>query len=149
MSEQTTENGPSSPVEPLRVTEGSGDTGTPAEAPQEPETFPREYVERLRRENAEARVGAKRSEALAARLVAALAAQTGRLADASDLPYSDDLLDDEGLPDGEKVRAAVADLIERKPHLASTRPVGDVGQGVRGDTTPTVSLADLLRSGAG
>ncbi len=149
MSEQTTENGPSSPVEPLRVTEGSGDTGTPAEAPQEPETFPREYVERLRRENAEARVGAKRSEALAARLVAALAAQTGQLADPSDLPYSDDLLDEEGLPDAGKINAAVADLLTRKPHLASTRVTGDVGQGVRGETAPMVSLAELLRSGAG
>ncbi len=126
MSENMPENGPESPVEaPIRPA-GSRDPNPAPEAADEPETFPREYVERLRRENAEARVGAKRSEALAARLVAALAAQTGRLADASDLPYSDDLLDDEGLPDGEKVRAAVADLIERKPHLASTRPVGDV-----------------------
>ncbi len=150
MSEQTTENGPSSPVEPVTGTGGSGDAGTQAEGVTgDPETFPRAYVEQLRKENAEARVGAKRSEALSRALVTAYAEQTGRLADASDLPLTDDLLGEDGKPDRDKVLSAVDELLTRKPHLAATRPVGDVGQGVRGDTTPAVSLAELLRAGAG
>lgn len=109
--------------------------------------FPRQYVEQLRRENAEARTRAKKSEDLSRALVTAYAASTGRLADASDLPVTADLMDNDGMPDAEKVTAAVAELLERKPHLAATRPVGDVGQGVRGDAAPMVSLAELLRAG--
>lgn len=115
----------------------------------DPETFPAEYVRELREENAKSRTKAKGADALASRLVTSLAAGTGRLADPSDLPYSDDLLDDDGLPDAEKVAAAVDDLLTRKPHLSSTRVVGDVGLGARGEAAPMVSLAELLRSGAG
>lgn len=98
--------------------------------PAEPETFDRPYVERLRTEAAEGRVKGKRADALAAALVSAYAAQSGRLADASDFAYSDDLL-------------------ARKPHLASRRPVGDVGQGARPGEPEGVSLSGLLRAGAG
>lgn len=123
----------------------SGGT-TPEEQRQ---TFDREYVEQLRRENATQRVKGKRADSLAARLVTSYADATGRLADASDLPYSDDLLDDDGLVDRAKVEAAVAELLERKPHLASRRPSGDVGQGARPAEAEQVSLAGLLRAGAG
>lgn len=60
------------------------------EAEQQPETFDRAYVERLRSEAAAHRTKAKRADALAARLATAYAAQSGRLADPSDLPLSDD-----------------------------------------------------------
>jgi hypothetical protein len=149
MSETTPEKGPETPVEATEKPEAPETPEKPSDAGTEPETFPRAYVEELRRENAEARTKSKRADELAARLVTALAASTGRLADPSDLPVTDDLMDDGGFPDAEKVTAAVADLLERKPHLAATRPVGDVGQGVRGDIEAMPSLAQLLRQGAG
>jgi len=79
---------------------------------------------------------------LGARLVTAYAAGTGRLAAPTDLPFDDDGLVDEG-----KVSAAVDQLLVRKPHLASRRPAGDVGQGARAEVQP-VSLVGLLRAGA-
>lgn len=131
---------------------GRGDqtapTGGDHDDDDEPDTFAREYVEQLRRENAAARVKAKRTDTLGQRLVASYAAQTGRLADPTDLAYSDDLCDEHGVPDEAKVAAAVDELLERKPHLASRRPTGDVGQGAR-PAEAGVSLAGLLRAGAG
>ena len=77
-----------------------------------------------------------------------MAASTNRLADATDLTFTPDLLDDDGLPDEVKVADAIEELLARKPHLASRRPRGsDVGQGAT-DDGDTVSLADLLRRGA-
>lgn len=150
MSEQNPENGPESVSEtPSTPSEGKETEKASEAVTDDPETFPRAYVEQLRRENAEARVGAKKSDALAARLVTVLAGSTGKLADPSDLPYSDDLLDEDGMPDETKVLAAVDELLTRKPHLAATRPVGDVGQGARGETAGMMSLAELLRAGAG
>ena len=58
----------------------------------------------------------------------------GRLVDASDLPFSDGLLDDDGMPNAEKVREAVEALAANKPQLAAIRPTGDVG---RVCSTPT------------
>jgi hypothetical protein len=92
-------------------------------------------------------VRAKRADALAASLVTATAALTGKLADPTDLPFTDDLLDDDGYVDEAKVRAAVDDLIKRKPHLAARRPRGDVGQGARPESQEE-GLAALLRRGA-
>jgi hypothetical protein len=40
------------------------------------------------------------------------------------------LVDDDGAPDPEKVKAAVSSLLSRKPHYAK-RISGDVGQGAR------------------
>ncbi len=113
----------------------------------EPVTFDREYVQKLRDEAAGHRVRAKRTDALNARLATAQAALTGKLADPTDLPFTDDLLDDDGLVDEDKVHAAVDDLLQRKPHLAARRPTGNVGQGARPET-PEIGLADLLRRGA-
>jgi hypothetical protein len=154
MSEQTAEKTTETASEPVSGPDPATGTGTASETPTEPssadpETFPAEHVRELREENAKHRTKAKRADALAARLVTSLAAGTGRLADPSDLPYSDDLLDDDGMPDEAKVLAAVDELLIRKPHLAATRPVGDVGQGPRGDAVEMVSLAELLRAGAG
>jgi hypothetical protein len=108
----------------------------------EPETFPRAYVEQLRTENAEQRVKAKRADDLAHRLHTALVAATGRLADATDLPF-----DEAHLDDADALTAAVDDLLSRKPHLASRRPTGDVGQGVSPEAS-TVNLAGILRTAA-
>lgn len=108
----------------------------------DPETFPREYVVKLRQEAAEARVKAKDRDTLAVKLHTALVAATGRLADPSDLPFDAAHLDD---PDA--LTGAIDELLARKPHLASRRVTGDVGQGVTG-IADTVSLAGILRAGA-
>ena len=108
-----------------------------------PDTFPREYVEKLRDENAKYRQRAQRSDELAQRLHEALVTATGRLQDPSDLGFDEDHLDDP-----EALQAAIEDLLARKPHLASRRPLGDIGQGVTNGNTGDVDLAALLRSRA-
>ncbi|GAB4082086.1 hypothetical protein [Modestobacter muralis] len=117
-------------------------TPTPDPAPTptpDPETFPRSYVEQLRQESAGYRTRAQQADTLAQRLHGALVAATGRLADPTDLPFDAAHLDDETA-----LTAAIEDLIARKPHLASRRPTGDIGQGAT-PTGETVDLAGLLR----
>ncbi|BBX69592.1 hypothetical protein [Mycolicibacterium psychrotolerans] len=106
------------------------------------ETFTRPYVEKLRRENQRYRERAAEADVLAQRLHTALVAATGRLADPSDLDF-----DAAHLDDADALAAAVDDLLTRKPHLASRRPVGDIGQGAT-RTGDTVDLAGILRSRA-
>ena len=122
------------------------DTTTPENAPEAPqdaaETFPREYVEKLRQEAAEARVKAKKAEGYAQALFAARVAATGRLADPSDLPFDETLVDD--LP---AMEAAIDALIAQHPHYATRKPRGDVGQGASGPAD-TVDLAGMLRARA-
>lgn len=107
------------------------------------DTFNRAYVEKLRRESAGYRERAQRADELAARLHTALVAATGRMADPTDLAFDSAHLDDE-----QALANAIDELLTRKPHLASRRPFGDVGQGNRGGTVEPVNLADILRSRA-
>lgn len=109
-----------------------------------PETFPRAYVENLRAENAEQRVKARRVDDLARELFTLRVAALGRLADPTDLPYSEELLD----TDQPGLEAAVDELLARKPHLADRRPSGDIDQGAR-PTPDSVDLAGMLRARAG
>lgn len=115
------------------------------------DTFPREYVEKLRTESAGHRTAAKESrEALEAatalrlplqtRLHAALVAGSGRLADATDLPF-----DAAHLEDDATLTAAIDALLTAKPHLASRRVKDDIGQGA-GVPKTEVSLAGMLAS---
>lgn len=108
---------------------------------EEPDTFPRSYVQELRDESARYRQRAGQADTLAAALWTANVAATGRLADPTDLtmPADADPLDPE------VVTAAVDELLGRKPHLANRRPTGDVGQGATGHAD-TVDLAGILRS---
>ena len=106
----------------------------------DPDTFPREVVERLRQENGRYRQRAQQADTLAQRLHAELVRATGRLADPTDLPFDEAHLDD---PDA--LAAAVDDLLDRKPHLASRRPSGDIGQGQRGPAAEGFSLLGLLK----
>lgn len=99
-------------------------------------------MERLRRENARYRDRATHADTLAERLHTALVTATGRLADPTDLPFDEAHLDD---PDA--LHAAVDELLTRKPHLASRRPTGDIGQGAR-PAGETVDLAGILRARA-
>lgn len=109
----------------------------------EPETFPAAYVQKLRQEAADARVKAKRTDDLATRLHTALVAATGRLADPTDMPF-----DDAHLEDDTALTDALDALLKAKPHLASRRPRGDVGQGQSGGSG-TFDLAGMLRQRAG
>lgn len=131
-------------TEDVETPETPEDVETTAEDTEqtEPETFPREYVEKLRRESAGYRDKAKKTDELAQRLHTALVAATGRLADPTDLPYDEAHLDDE-----DALLAALDALLAGKPHLANRRPQGDVGQGASAGGAG-VSLAGLLRAGA-
>lgn len=109
----------------------------------EPETFPLDYVQKLRQEAADARVKAKRTDDLAARLHTALVAATGRLADPTDMPFDEAHLDNQ-----ESLNSALDALLLAKPHLANRKPRGNVGQGESGGSG-TFDLAGLLRQRAG
>ncbi|MBP2455182.1 hypothetical protein [Mycolicibacterium lutetiense] len=116
--------------------EGVSQTHTPDDA----ETFPREYVEKLRTENGKYRQRAGEADTLAQRLHSELVRATGRLADPTDLPF------DEGhLADPDKLAGAINELLEAKPHLATRRPSGDIGQGQRGPATGSFSLLGMLK----
>jgi hypothetical protein len=47
--------------------------------------------------------------------------------------------------DPDALVAAVDDLLARQPHLASRRPVGEIGYGASPSATRSVDLAALLR----
>lgn len=112
------------------------------EPTEDPDTFPRDYVEKLRDENAKYRQRAQQVDDYAERLHTALTAATGRLQDASDLPFDQSHLDDP-----EALETAIQELLANKPHLGSRKPTGNIGQGVT-KTTDTIDLAGLLRSRA-
>ncbi len=115
----------------------------PAEDADEPDTFPREYVQNLRDESARYRQRARQADEMATRLHLELVRATGRLADPTDLPFEERHLEDVDILD-----AAIDGLLARKPHLASRRPSGDIGQGATAEPA-TVDLAGLLRARAG
>ena len=145
MTEQITEETDDTPVFDEDVTSSNLDhvtEETEQTTEEEPETFPREYVVKLRDEAAKHRTRAQRADDLAARLHTSLVAATGRLADPSDLTFDEGHLDDE-----EALSAAIDDLLARKPHLASRRPSGDVGQGATA-SSESVDLAGMLRARA-
>ena len=109
---------------------------------QDDEMFPREYVAKLREESAKYRQRATDRDAIAERLHRAIVAETGRLADPTDLPF-----DDAHLTDADALTAAIDELLKSKPHLASRKPTGDIGQGASA-TTDSVSLSGILRTNA-
>lgn len=128
------------------MSENAPETEVKTEDAADGDTFPREYVERLRTESAGHRTTAKAATdalvPLQQRLHAFLVAGTGRLADSSDLPFDPAHLDDEAA-----LTSAVEELLTRKPHLASRRVKDDVGQGA-GTPNTEVSFAGLLSAGA-
>ena len=113
------------------------------------DTFPREYVEKLRTEAAGHRTKAKEAEGkvetavaeavkpLQERIFGLLVAGTGRLADPTDLPFNPELLDEAAL------NSAIDALLAAKPHLAKRKVQGDVGQGT-GKVEEAFSLAGIL-----
>ena len=109
---------------------------------EEPESFPKEYVLQLRDEAAKYRVRSRWADELGERLHVELVRATGRLADPTDLPYSE-----EYLQDPKALERAIDSLLQRKPHLASRKPVGEIGQGATPSAGP-VDLAGMLRQRA-
>jgi hypothetical protein len=129
------------------------------EPTEEPETFDRAYVERVRAEAADHRTKANEQEALATkrgeRVLALEVERAARevLVDGDDLlrhVEAAELLGDDGEPDPAKIAAAATQLAEQKPHLAARRPPVDVGAGPRGTATPEAMTAfgEQLRGAA-
>ena len=133
------------PVEPEAASLATD--SEPVEPPSDDKVFSAEYVTKLRQEAADARVKAKRADTLAAQLVKAWATVDGRLFDADDLAFSDDMLDDDGVIDQAKITAAIDELLTRKPHLARRKPTKPVPQGAVQEPEP-VSLHAILRERA-
>lgn len=127
------------PEEPTVEDDVQTDNEEPTE---EQDTFPREYVEKLRDENAKYRQRAQKADDLAHRLHNALVTASGRLQDASDLPYEESHLDDP-----EALETAISELLAKKPHLGSRKPAGNIGQGVS-SSTDAVDLAAMMRARA-
>ncbi|OBB42697.1 hypothetical protein [Mycobacterium sp. 852002-51961_SCH5331710] len=142
MQEQVDETQPetnSSETTEVAADPTAPDVDSPDEAEPTPEDmYPRRIVEELRQENGKYR---QRASGYAQRLHVELVRATGRLADPTDLPY-----DAAHLDDPETLTAAIDALLEAKPHLESRRPVGDIGQGHKGEKTAEFSLMDRLRS---
>lgn len=138
VDEANEENPHSDPEE----TTGANESDDSDEPTEEQDTFPRDYVEKLRDENAKYRQRAQQVDEYAERLHNALTAATGRLQDPSDLSFDQSHLDDP-----EALETAIQELLANKPHLASRKPSGNIGQGVT-KTTDTIDLAGLLRSRA-
>lgn len=130
-----------SPEEPTEDVTNFGNDD-PEATDEEQDTFPRDYVEKLRDENAKYRQRAQKADDLAHRLHNALVAASGRLADPSDLEYSPEHLDDP-----EALETAITELLAKKPHLGSRKPSGNIGQGVSG-STGAVDLAAMMRARA-
>lgn len=112
----------------------------------EADTFPREYVETLRKESAgyreRARAGDERADALAMRLHKELVKATNRLENADDLPF-----DAEHLDDADKLNAALDALLADRPYFAKRKVTGDAGQGPRGATDAGLNLLALMKGG--
>ena len=120
--------------------DGASSEDAPSEDGEAQDVFPREYVEKLRRENAGYRDRAKRVEELEQRLHAALVTADGRLADPTDLPFNA-----EHLEDAESLNAAITELISAKPHLKARKFRGDIGMGRRGNSAPPADLIGVMR----
>lgn len=114
----------------------------PANGETAGDTFPRSYVEDLRKESANYRDRAKqaeeRADALAKRLHSELVRATGRLENPADLAYDADHLDD-----ADKLKAAIDALLADRPYFAKRKVAGDIGQGNRG--APAVIGWEALR----
>ena len=163
-TEQTTETGPeasettdAAPTENAETGSESTESedGSPQGGPEnagegnsepdnsgaEGDTFPRAYVEDLRKESAGYRT---RVRELQERLHRMSVEQTGSLADPADLPFDPSHLDSP-----EALQAAIAALLEAKPHLKARRFAPDAAaQGAKGTASGGVDLLGMLRANA-
>ncbi|OBB57957.1 hypothetical protein A5757_19265 [Mycobacterium sp. 852013-51886_SCH5428379] len=101
------------------------------------DSFPREYVETLRRESAghrdKARTAEARADELARALFTARVAALGMVENPAEIAYDADLLDD-----ADALSAAIEAAITERPYIKARRVTGSVGQGAQGgrDTGP-------------
>ncbi len=130
-------------IEPDTTADAEQDSAEVGGTDDEPDTFPRSYVEQLRAESQRYRERGKRADELARRLHTELVRATGRLADPTDLPF-----DAAHLDDAETLSAAIDDLLTRKPHMATRRPFGNIGQGPMSVASANFDLAAILRQRA-
>lgn len=128
-------------VEEVKAVEVSPEA--PESIEDAPDTFPREYVQKLRRESARYREKAKKADELARELFQFKVEATGRLADSADLPFDEELLNND-----EALNEAIDELLNQHPHYASRRPFGDIQQGATANNGAEVNLAELLRNSA-
>lgn len=114
------------------------DTSEPAE---DADTFPRAYVEELRKESAGYRTRVKDLETKLHRLQVE---QTGALADPADLEF-----DAAHLESPEALQAAIEELLAAKPHLKARRFAPDAAaQGAKASASSGVDLLGILRQNA-
>ena len=131
----------------------NGEEETPAPAAGEEETFPRSFVEQLRRESAEHRTLAKRADDMEARLLSAVARRgdpryprgsRGRVAGSRG-----ERVAQRGRAsrprEGSRRRRGAGCL---EPHLAKRRLLGDIDQGARPESSQAPNLAGMLRERA-
>lgn len=120
-------------------------TETPEDAASgDSDTFPREYVETLRKESAgyrdRAKTAEERADKLAKQLHTELVKGSNRLENPADLPFDADHLDDT-----DKLGKALDALLADRPYFAKRVVKGDAGQGARGGQPEPVSLLGLLQ----
>lgn len=108
------------------------------------DTFPRPYVEELRKESAQylerSQAAEERADKFARRLHRQLVTATGRLENPDDLPFNADHLDDD-----KKLTAALDVLLAERPYLKARKVTGDAGQGARGGGPEPFSLLAAMR----
>ena len=118
MTEPTTE-ATEAPVADATPDEPIADESSTDEA--EPDTFPREVVEKLRQENGKYRQRAQQADTYATRLHTELVRATGRLADPTDLEFDEEHLEfDAPLV---SLRLRVVDFEQAGGHRAFDEPL--------------------------
>ena len=138
------------------VDAGAVSDTTDAPPVDEQQTFDADYVKSLRDEAVKHRhekkaADSRAQEALDRLLSARVEALGSDMADPSDLLAQVDknsLFDEDGFPDDEAIKTAMADLLDRKPHLRTRDARGDIDQGGRGEQVDSFSFNDWLKNAA-
>lgn len=135
-------SGPSDDQNPLpSVNTPEAETDT---AETNTETFPRSYVEELRRENAswrdKARTAETRADELSRALFTAKVEATGKVENPAEIPYSGDILDD-----ADALNQAIDAAISERPYIKRRNITGDAGQGVKSNTNAPQDFSALFR----
>jgi hypothetical protein len=135
MSEMQPESDPVEQAEPVEQV-----------AQDSAETFPADAVRELRDELAKRRIRAKEQAAAAnARLLTAYTRADGRLVEPDLLEMTEDLFDEDGFIDPERVTAAIDGLLQAKPYLSARKPTQPITQGVQPQVPDTPGLFTLIR----
>jgi len=131
------------------ATEGQETPETPDPAPETPEEpnpnkEAAKYRVRLREAEAELERARERVSALEARELAAMASDLLQADDLSRFVNVDDLRDESGALDAERVKAAIDELKTARPYLFAEQSI-DIGQGKTGATAAGPSWSEAIR----